>query len=469
MENYLLETELDKIIETSNNNITITDQDGIILRSNPIHWSIYGIEPNQYIGKSVYQLQEEGVLSPSIHAMVLENKEPVQILQKTKTGRTVMATGFPVFNQRGEVIRAISYSQDQTEIFNLQEQYKDLEKKLVSYQTEVEELRGKESDYHGILYRSSSIEQIVRTIYRVSKTDASVLLLGPSGVGKSTFARMLHAQSSRKDEPFIEVDCSTIPETLFESEMFGYEAGSFTGASKQGKQGLIEQAEQGTLFLDEIGELPLAMQAKLLRVLQEKKVMRIGGKKEHQVDFRLITATNKNIEEMVEKEAFRLDLFYRINIIPLQIPPLKERREDIPILVQHYVHTINEKYKMSKKLHALTYDILTQYSWPGNVRELENVIERVILTADEETIHPEHLPINIRNIGLPAENQLVAETEHDIVEDADWKTVIEKTEKALLSRALEHCKTTYEMAKSLGISQPTVVRKLKQYSIIRKG
>ncbi|TWT06551.1 AAA family ATPase [Planococcus sp. CPCC 101016] len=468
MESDLLHTELTKIIETSNNNITITDQHGIILRSNPNHWSIYGIEPNQYIGKSVYQLQKEGILSPSIHAMVLESQKPVQILQKTKTGRTVMATGFPVFDQNGEIIRAISYSQDQTEIFNLQEQYKDLEKKLVSYQTEVEELRGKESDYHGILYRSSSIEQIVGTIYRVSKTDASVLLLGPSGVGKSTFARMLHAQSNRKNEPFIEVDCSTIPETLFESEMFGYDSGSFTGASKHGKQGLIEQAEQGTLFLDEIGELPLAMQSKLLRVLQEKKVMRVGGKKERQVNFRLITATNKNIEEMVENGEFRLDLFYRINIIPLQIPPLKERKEDLPILIQHYLQNLNEKYQLTKKIHASTYDALTQYSWPGNVRELENILERVILTADEETIRPEHLPVNLRNADFQIEDKVILEAENDETDEHDWKNTIERTETQLLKKAASYCKTTYEMADYLGISQPSVVRKLKQYNINRK-
>lgn len=469
MDRELLQTELNKIIETSNNNITVTDQDGIILRSNPNHWSIYGIEPNQYIGKSVYQLQKEGILTPSIHARVLEDKKPVQILQKTKTGRTVMATGFPVFDHNGKIIRAISYSQDQTEIFNLQEQYKGLEKKLVSYQTEVEELRGKESDYHGILYRSPSIEQIVKTIYRVSKTDASVLLLGPSGVGKSTFARMLHAQSNRKNEPFIEVNCSTIPETLFESEMFGYDPGSFTGASKHGKQGLIEQAEQGTLFLDEIGELPLTMQSKLLRVLQEKKVMRIGGKKERQVNFRLITATNKNIEEMVEKGEFRLDLFYRINIIPLQIPPLKERKEDLPILINHYVQNINEKYQVAKKFHASTYDVLTQYNWPGNVRELENILERVILTADEETIFPEHLPANLRGSSLPLKDWALSEAENvETGEHHDWKTAIEKTETHLLRRAVEYCKTTYEMAEYLGISQPSVVRKLKQYAINRK-
>ncbi|MFV2048125.1 sigma-54 interaction domain-containing protein [Metabacillus sp. YM-086] len=467
MENHILNMVLDKIIETSNNNITITDHQGVILRSNPNHWSIYGIKANKYLGKSVYQLQKEGILSPSIHAMVLENKKTCQILQHTKTGKVVMATGFPIFDEQGNIICVISYSQDQTEIMNLQEEYERLQRKLASYQTEVEELREKDAEQYGILFRSQSIEQIVKTIYRVSKTDATVLLLGPSGVGKSTFARMLHANSARKDEPFIEVNCSTIPETLFESEMFGYESGSFTGANKQGKQGLIEQAKDGTLFLDEIGELPLSVQAKLLRVLQEKKVMRVGGKEERHINFRLIAATNQEIESMVEKGEFRLDLFYRINIIPLHIPPLCERKEDIPILLQHYVTSINEKYQLSKKLHTTTYDLFTQYEWPGNVRELENILERVMLTTDEEIIYPEHLPANIKKEHL-SESVALPFIDQHIDEEHNLKKAVEQVEKRLLYKAMERCKTTYEMAEYLGISQPSIVRKLKHHSINTK-
>lgn len=451
---------LDTIIETSNNNITIADDKGYILHSNPNHWSLYGITPDQYKGKTVYQLQDEGVLSPSITAMVLKEHKELKIMQNTTTGKIIMTSGYPIFNDDGKLILVISYSQDQTEISNLQNQYEQLERKLKGYQAEVEELRGKE----GILYRNKEMHQIVKTIQRVAKTDATVLILGESGVGKSMFARELHNQSDRKKEPFIEVNCSTIPESLFEAEMFGYEAGSFTGAQKQGKTGLIEEADNGTLFLDEIGELPLAIQVKLLKVLQEKKFMRIGGTKERHVDFRLVTATNQNLEKMVQKGSFRLDLYYRLNVIPLFIPPLRDRKEDITFLINHYIELINQKYKTRKRLHSSTYDILIQYGWPGNVRELENLIERLILISEETNILPSSLPSSILGQSQTEDKEATMVIEQTINdEDQNLKTVLEKVEKYMFSKASKQCKTTYEMAKLLGISQPSVIRKLKKY------
>ncbi|WP_071393964.1 sigma-54 interaction domain-containing protein [Bacillus tuaregi] len=465
MEDSLANKILNSIIETSNNNITIADANGMILETNAEHWSVYGIETDEYKGKSVYQLEKEAVLTPSITALVLREKKTVQIMQHTQTGKIIMTQGYPIFADDGSIIRVISYAQDQTEIRNLQEQYEKLERKLQGYQTEVEELRRKE----GIYYRSKEMQQIGNTIHRVADSDATVLLLGESGVGKSMFAHELHNQSQRSKEPFIEVNCSTIPESLFESEMFGYEAGSFTGATKKGKQGLIEQAHNGTLFLDEIGELPLSMQVKLLKVLQEKKFMRIGGKKEQHVDFRLVTATNQNLEEMVEKGKFRLDLYYRLNVIPLHIPPLRERKEEIPILINHYVDAMNEKYKTSKKLHATTYDFLIAYRWPGNVRELENLIERLILTTEAATILPTDLPAFFQGETIestvPSFVSIQAENEKDftIFDGLDLKAALEELEKRLLLKASQHCKSTYEIAKHLGISQPSVVRKLKKY------
>ncbi|MGJ7922055.1 sigma-54 interaction domain-containing protein [Neobacillus sp. LXY-4] len=450
---------LDLIIETSNNNITIADDKGYILYSNPNHWSIYGITPEQYKGKTVYQLQDEGVLSPSITVMVLKEKKKMQVMQNTRTGRVIMTIGYPLFDDDGKLIFVISYSQDQTEISNLQDQYEQLERKLKGYQAEVEELRGKE----GILYRNKEMEQIVKTIQRVAKTDATVLLLGESGVGKSMFARQLHNQSTRHKEPFIEVNCSTIPESLFESEMFGYETGSFTGAQKQGKQGLIEQAHNGTLFLDEIGELPLAVQVKLLKVLQEKKFMRLGGNKERHIDFRLVTATNQNLEEMVQQGTFRLDLYYRLNVIPLHIPPLRERKEDIAFLINHYLEEINRKYATRKKLHPSTYDILIQYGWPGNVRELENIIERLILTTEEMVVFPNSLPSSILGQRQSEGKDASIGIDQTIGEDQDLKTVLEKVERHMFQKAYKQCKSTYDMAKMLGISQPSVIRKLKKY------
>ncbi|MCR8867891.1 sigma-54 interaction domain-containing protein [Peribacillus frigoritolerans] len=459
----MLEEELNKIIETSNNNILITDQDGIILYSNPKLWEIYGMKSDSYIGTSVYQLESEGLLAPSINAIVLKEKKAKRIMQETKTGHVVMSTGYPIFNKEGHLVRVISYGQDQTEILQLQDQFEQLQRKVKGYQTEVEDLREKELDNHYLIARSNETKHILKTIHNVSKTDATILLLGPSGVGKSTFARAVHDQSNRKKEPFIEVNCSTIPESLFESEIFGYEPGSFTGANKQGRQGLIEQADSGTLFLDEIGELPLAMQAKLLKVLQEKKIKRIGGKKENHINFRLVAATNQDLKEMVSQGKFRLDLFYRLNVIPIQIPALHERKEDIPLLIQHYLEKTNDKYQKYKKIHPSTYEVLTHYHWPGNIRELENLIERLILTIEEPIIFPEHLPQSITGQVEPPEDSTFLAIEQECVENFDLKKTLENVERQLIAKALKKCKTTYEMAEHLGISQPTVIYKLKKY------
>jgi transcriptional regulator with PAS, ATPase and Fis domain len=463
LEDGMLEMELNKIIETSNNNITITDEKGIILRSNREHWAIYDMQPDTYIGTSVYQLEKEGLLSPSINAIVLKEKKFTRIMQHTRTGRVVMSTGYPIFNKEGRLVRVISYSQDQTEIWKLQEQYEELQRKVKGYQTEVEDLREKELGQHSFIARSNQTQQILKTIQNVAKTDATILFLGPTGVGKSTFARALHNQSNRIKEPFIEVNCSTIPESLFESEIFGYEPGSFTGGNKQGRQGLIEQADSGTLFLDEIGELPLAMQAKLLKVLQEKKIKRIGGKKERLINFRLIAATNQDLEKMVNEGKFRLDLYYRLNVIPIQIPSLLERKEDIPILIQHYLQKTNDKYQTLKKLHPSTYEVLTHYEWPGNIRELENLIERLILTIDEPAIYPKHLPLAITGAVEQNEDFSSFSIEQELNGKQDLKKTLEKIEIQLIAKAYKQCKTTYEMADYLGISQPSVIYKLKKY------
>jgi TyrR family helix-turn-helix protein len=309
------------------------------------------------------------------------------------------------------------------------------------------------------------MQKILDLVKRVARSDVTVFLSGESGVGKNVFARALHDHSERKDEKFIEVNCGAVPSSLFESEMFGYEAGSFTGASKKGKAGLIEMADKGTLFLDEIGELPLDIQVKLLQVLQNKKVTRIGGNRSKEVDFRLITATNQNLKEKVAEGKFRQDLFYRLNVIPIEIPPLRERKEDIYQLIQQFLSEFNEKHQANKILHSTTVDVLMNYEWPGNVRELENLMERLVITSDTSTIYPSNLPF-------------VDEKDYP---DADWSALeafesrgltlqeaLEEVEEKWLRRAYRQYKSTYEMAEFLGLSQPTVVRRLKKYKINSK-
>ncbi|HWK21890.1 MAG TPA: sigma 54-interacting transcriptional regulator [Ureibacillus sp.] len=447
---------LKSIVETSNNNITVTDAAGNILYSNPEHWTVYGVEPNYFVGKSVYNLQEIGILNPSIVALVIEQKKEISLMQQTITGKSIMTTAYPVFDDNNEIIFVVCYATDQTEILQLQEQYEKLEKKIESFQTEVDTLRQKTN----IIYRSKSIHHVVKTIHHVANSDATVLLLGESGVGKSMFAHELHKNSNRKKEPFIEVNCSTIPVNLFESEMFGYESGSFTGADRKGKRGLIQQAQNGTLFLDEIGEIPITMQVKMLKVLQEKKIKPIGSQKEIQVDFRLVAATNQDLEQMITEGKFRLDLYYRLNVLPINIPALRERKEDITVLIDYYLQCMNKKYNTLKKLHITTYESLLQYSWPGNVRELENLIERLVLTSEENIIYPNSLPTTMSSHLSFTQDT----SETSVFEDYTLKSALEQTEKMLLHKVQKKSKTTYEMAKLLGISQPSVIRKLKKYN-----
>ncbi|NNU83566.1 PAS domain-containing protein [Geobacillus sp. BMUD] len=456
----VLEFELDAILKSSNDNIVIADENGIILRASPNCLSIYGKDVSYLVGKSVYQLEKENVFCPSVTARVLREKKEVQLMQQTATGRVVMATGVPVFDQQNRLVRVISFSHDLTELERLKEDYEKLRKQMEHYQMEIEELKPEH-----IVIQSKAMERIWKLVHRVAQSDATVLFLGESGVGKNVFARSLHLHSPRRNEPFIEVNCSAIPESLFESEMFGYEKGSFTGAQKTGKPGLIELADKGTLFLDEIGELPLSMQAKLLKVLQEKKVIRVGGIKERTVDFRLIASTNQNLAEMVKQGKFRQDLFYRLHVIPIYVPSLCERKEDIFMLAQYFLKKFNQKYQMDKYFHPSIVDHLVQYDWPGNVRELENMIERLVITSETRAIYPEYLPFSIQKYP-----ELI--TPHQSLEKRNepstLKEAIEQVERQWLLRAVKQCKTTYEMADYLGISQPTVVRKLKKYGVDSK-
>ncbi|MFC0560355.1 sigma-54 interaction domain-containing protein [Halalkalibacter alkalisediminis] len=462
----LLELELDAILTTSKDNIVITDGEGVVLKVSPNCLDIYGVDYQDMIGKTVFDLEKENILSPSITIKVLKEKKDCQIMQQTKGHRTVLATGMPVFDEDGSIIRVISFSYDLTEIEELKDNFDELQRRMGQYESKIEELQEK-GNKGEIVLKSKAILQIWDLIQRISKSEATVVFLGESGVGKNVFARALHNGSDRSKESFIEVNCSAIPDSLFESEMFGFEAGSFTGAHKKGKVGMIELADRGTLFLDEIGELPLSVQAKLLKVLQEKMVTRVGGLKPRKIDFRLIASTNQNLEEMVERGEFRRDLYYRLNVIPIDIPPLRERKEDIAILIQHYVKKFNDKYGTSKQLLPLVIEHLIAYNWPGNVRELENMIERIILTSDQDAIKPSHLPLMVQQ-SFEDSTQDVFDASLDGEEYMSFKEALENVEKRWLKRAYRQYKTTYEMAEYLGVSQSTVVRKLQKYQLIQK-
>jgi TyrR family helix-turn-helix protein len=312
--------------------------------------------------------------------------------------------------------------------------------------------------FAGIVANSPSMYNVIQLTGRLSDVDSTVLITGESGVGKGVIAKLLHENGSRRDHPFIKVNCGAIPENLIESELFGYESGAFTGSRKDGKKGLFETAEKGTIFLDEISELPLNLQVKLLQVIQEREITKVGGVESIPIDVRIISATNKDLMALVREGKFREDLYYRLNVVPISIPPLRERPEDIIPMIRIFLNLNNIKMKEHKEIDSKTIAILMKYPWPGNVRELQNIIERLVITTKGTVILPENLPSfiydnagGIESVSIPAAKSL--------------KDALDHAEREILLKAQEQYKTTRAMAKALGVSQPTVVRKLQKYQI----
>ena len=293
---------------------------------------------------------------------------------------------------------------------------------------------------------------ILETIRRVADFDANILFLGPSGVGKTMLAKIVHQQSKRKKGSFIDINCAAIPEHLLESELFGYEKGSFTGAGNKGKVGLIELANGGTLLLDEISEMPLSLQAKLLKTIQDKVITRVGGTKEIKVDFRLITASNRDLEEAAGRGTFRKDLYYRLNVIQIQIPSLRERKDDIIPLIDFFTERNNRKYGLHKEFHPRALEALVNYSWPGNIRELSNIVERASMTCEGDVIPKDLLP-----------QEVLREQTKGVREVNNLNKAVEEFEGDLIRQAYKKYGSSIEVGKALGISQPTAYRKIQKY------
>lgn len=449
------EQEFYNILESMHDDFVIIDKDGIIINALPNFEELYGLPAAEAIGKSVYEMEQRKIFNPSIAIRVMKSLEKETLLQLTGAGKYLNCTAIPVFDSNGQLQKIISYTRDVTEYEILKEEAQQLQESLEYYNTQLGQLRNERKKYSKIIGKSPAISNISMMIEKIAKFDANVLLTGESGVGKSLFAEVIHGISRRKDGPFITINCGAIPENLLESELFGYEKGAFTGAGQTGKPGLIELSDGGVLFLDEIGDLPLHMQVKLLKVIQDRKVMRVGGTVEKEIDFRLIAATNKDLRDLIEEKQFREDLYYRLSVLSIQIPPLRERKEDIFPLVTHFVNKYNEKYNVSHVFSSKAIDCMEAYTWPGNTRELENLVERMVIIADEEYVISEAmLPQNICNQAL---------TEIYSIKGKTLKEIMETMERKVILTCYEEHKTTVEIAKALGISQPSASLKLSKY------
>nr|WP_315988519.1 sigma 54-interacting transcriptional regulator [Desulforamulus aquiferis] len=327
----------------------ISDAKGKTIKVNSTYEKLTGLKKENLLGRLVHDLTKEGVYDTALNPIVVKTGKPQTSVQKTKEGRKVILNGYPVFDQNGKVAYVVTYVRDVTVLSQLKEQISSQAELIEKYHQEIHYLFSKKHKNENTIIESPKMIKLMQLLQRIAATDTTVLILGETGVGKDVFARKIHEHSQRKEEPFFKINCATIPENLIESELFGYDPGAFSGANAKGKPGYFEMADKGTLFLDEIGELPLAMQAKLLRVLQDQEVMRIGSTKVKKVDVRFIAATNRNLDEASKNGTFRSDLYYRLRVAVLDLPPLRERKEEITPLVQYF--WINTTQNIRKSLH----------------------------------------------------------------------------------------------------------------------
>ncbi|MFP3665484.1 sigma-54 interaction domain-containing protein [Priestia sp. SIMBA_032] len=436
--------ELYDIFESSFDEIFVTDANGYVLVVNSECEKNYALKVEDFIGKHVKELQEMGIFYPSATLKVIESNQAIELVQKTNSGRYLHVRTRPVFTNDGQLKSVISYSRDLTDLMELKRKVEEMEEQLENYKKELNE----SVDLEGIVTKSEAMKKVFSTIQRVASVNTTVLLLGETGVGKSRVAKLLHQLSTRKQQPYHELNCAALPEQLIESELFGYEGGTFTGAFREGKKGIIELSNEGTLFLDEIGELSLSAQSKLLHVLQDRTIRPVGSTRAVLIDVRIIAATNQNLEQMVEEGKFRRDLYYRLNVVPITIPPLRERKEDILPLVYQFLHHFNTVYERNVRLSPKALDAFLGQEWKGNVREVENIIERLVVTG-EEMITLKDLPF--------AKEFAIDQPVHTLPE------MIEHVEKEMVIKAFEQHRSSYKVAEQLGISQSQASRKIRKY------
>lgn len=435
------------------NDVTLTDGKGVVLRVSDSYEEHYGVSKAAVIGKTVYELEREHIFNPSVTSAVIKERKKVTLLQTNKLNEKILTTGVPLFDENGELQYVISFNSiDIAEMMTLNDKYHILNELLKEYSREIQLLRMKETEGDTLITKSKAMSDIYDLVLQVAGIDANVLVTGETGVGKSRIARTLHKMSNRSNGPFIEINCGMIPPTLIESELFGYQKGAFTGANDKGKIGKVELANGGTLFLDEIGELPLDMQIKLLQVVQEKVIQRIGGLENIDVDFRLVAATNKDLEKAIIEGHFRQDLYYRLNVIAINIPPLRERTEDIIPLILNFAEKFNYRYNRQVSIAPKVLELMERCPWPGNIRQVENFVERLIVTAKGETVDTEQLPEEFKALA-----------QEPSVEKGSLSDMMEQYEKKIFTMALKKYKTSIAVGKALGIGQTTAARKLRKY------
>ena len=446
-----------KLLESSYDGIWITDHVGKILFANSANAKLLGVPRSELENKTTQELQDEGVFQTSAILEALQTRQQVsRVCNNPRTCLTVLATATPVFNEAGDIQYIFNNVRDITALNEMRESLQDKDEIIRQQNSQLETMKLR-LGVGTIVANSKAFTQVVELARRAATFDgATVLILGESGTGKEVISELIVNTSPRKDKPYLQINCGAIPENLIESELFGYEKGAFTGADAKGRKGLFEAANGGTVFLDEIGDLPLHMQVKLLRVLQQRRIVRVGGTETVNLDVRIIAATNKDLKQMVNEGRFREDLYYRLNVVPIEIPPLRDRKEDILPLVNHFLTVANRKYHTNKSIYSDTIDVLESYSWPGNVRELENLMENLVITTPGDIIRRENLSERLK---FSTENRGFTEDTEVIT----LKETVERAEYMAIQKAIRQCGSNRKAAVALGVDPSTIVRKQQNY------
>ena len=457
-----LNLQLETIFNASSDGIWVCDGQGVVIAVNRASEILNGLKAEDVIGRGVHELLDSKVFDQSVTRLVLDHGCRKTVVQHiAKTDRYLLSTGTPVTDDNGDIFLVVVNERDITELNQLQRQIQQNREITDKYREKLADLSLLELQRNEIIAESGKMRHVLQMSLKLSRIDGSnILILGESGTGKGLLARLIHKNSNRNKKPFVEINCAALPEHLLEAELFGYEKGAFTGASDKGKIGLFELAQGGTLFLDEIGDMPLALQAKLLKYLDDKEIRRIGGTQSTKVECSTIAATNQDLRALVKQRKFREDLYYRLNSFILKIPPLRERPEDIAGLVRFYLNKYNRKYKCAKKIDARIIQSLEKHAFPGNVRELKNIIENAVVMCDENLID------KFIQSGLKVNETIFdPETAGNRGKSLRLADHLREVEHKVLLQARQRCRSTREMASVLGISQPSVVRKLKAHKL----
>ena len=461
---HMLADYVEQLCDTFRDAICVTDREGVVVLVNKRHAELTGIPREKMIGSRIQEMVQSGIFDVVLNPRIVETGQKVSSLQNVFNGRTLLLDGHPVKNAHGKVEYVVTVIRDITALTELREEITAQKELLETFQNLNSE--GLTDNQYPRVVQSQSMQRLYAEAASIAETDATVLLLGETGVGKDVVARHIHRQSLRADAPFIKVDCGSIPENLIETELFGYVPGSFSGASKNGKAGLVEAASSGTLFLDEIGELPMTMQSRLLRVLQDWEVLRVGATTPKKVDVRVIAATNKELEREVAKGTFRSDLYYRLKVAVLNIPPLRSRKVDILPLAQSFMAYYGKKYRKCVKLSEEAKRILQDHSWPGNVRELENLVQGLVVTCKQGAIEARdlagirpraHADADDGGYALPS------------LEGRSLKSIMKEVENAVIEKGLKRYGSISELSRQFQMDRSTIFRKVKEIESSRRG